>query len=167
MTRGEERVLRGVTSLLLVWVLLASLSLPRAFAGDAPAKAGDPEESAQVLESIRFTENTRQTHQFLNPPRNLHPWLKWLLYSSRLNKEDVSEYYAALKKRDQIYRKALKNPGSLGIRYQGKIFRNIPPYVTPDWADGEYALIVLPATSAETSARPKQAAAVPPARGPS
>jgi hypothetical protein len=121
--------------------------------------SGSSFEAVEILDTAHFTEATRRTHQLLNPPKNLHPWLKWLLYSSRLDKKMVLNYYATLKKRDQIYKRAIKSSGQLGIVYQGKVFRDIPPFVTPDWADGDYSLAKLREEPSKgvSSPRPKPA----------
>jgi hypothetical protein len=117
-----------------------------------------------ILDTAHFSEETRRTHQLLNPPKNLHPWLKWLLYSSRLDKKMVLNYYATLKKRDQIYQRAVKSSGQLGIVYQGKVFRDIPPFVTPDWADGDYSLVKFRQKISEGPAYPEKNTAVSPLR---
>jgi hypothetical protein len=116
--------------------------------GISDARRGDWK--TQVVLSVFFTEDIRQTHRLLHPPKNLHPWLKWLLYSGRIQRQKMRDYDAVLKKRDRIYQQAVGHPDRFGILYQGKIFESIPLYVTPDWGDGEYALVLRRLPGSET-----------------
>jgi hypothetical protein len=100
------------------------------------------EENFVVLDAVDFTRQMRVIHLLLNPPPRLHPWLKWLLYASRLTPKMLEFYYAALAKRDQIYELAAQSNGKLKIRYQGKIL-NVPIFVWPDQAEGSYELIMV------------------------
>lgn len=111
-------------------------------------------EISSVLDTAHFDDAVRRTHQLLHPPKNLHPWLKWLLYSSRIDRNMIQNYYATLKKRDQIYERALKNAGHFAVLYRDKVFQTIPPYVTPDWAEGDYSLVLLRETSRQGQASP-------------
>lgn len=141
-----------ILKMFLPFLILAAGLLPnrtdaaeRAFsaAEDDPALFQAHPEVSMVLETAHFNESIRRTHQLLHPPKNLHPWLKWLLYSGRADKKMVREYYTALKKRDQIYRRALHSYGRFGIVYRNKLFTDILPYVAPEWGEGDYVLVLL------------------------
>lgn len=100
------------------------------------------QEEVIVLDAVNFTAQIREIYQLLNPSARLHPWLKWLLYSSRITPQMLELYYSALRKRDQIYMLAAKGNGELKIRYRGRIV-DIPIFVWPDQAHGLYELVVI------------------------
>jgi len=93
-----------------------------------------------VLDSLEFTPELRYIHTLMNPPAYFHPWLRWLLYSSRLNPEMVKRYQEAMAHRDRIYLQAAQSDGNLKIRYDGKILTD-PLLVWPDEAMGLYELV--------------------------
>lgn len=95
----------------------------------------------QVVDSVQFNDKVRMIYELLNPPGDLHPWLKWLLYSNRVTKDMVAFYNDTLKKRDALYQKALTSNGKLAIMYRNRIFKDIPLYVMPEWANGDYSLV--------------------------
>ncbi len=99
-------------------------------------------EDVIVLDAINFTEQIRGIHQLLNPPARLHPWLKWLLYSSRTTPQMLELYYSALRERDRIYMLATKANGKLKIRYRGKVM-DVPIFVWPEQAQGLYELVMM------------------------
>lgn len=103
---------------------------------------GEHQEEVMVLDAVNFTAQIREIYQLLNPSARLHPWLKWLLYSSRITPQMLELYYSALRKRDQIYMLAAKGKGELKIRYRGRIV-DIPIFVWPDQAHGLYELVVV------------------------
>ncbi|MFA6599928.1 MAG: hypothetical protein WC352_03990 [Candidatus Omnitrophota bacterium] len=96
----------------------------------------------QVLDSVSFNDHVRAIYELLNPPDDIHPWLKWLLYSSRVTGDMVTSYNATLQKRDQIYRKACESNGKLTIMYKGRILGH-PILALPEWGNGEYALVAV------------------------
>ena len=95
-----------------------------------------------VLDVVDFTNQIQAIHRLLNPPDRLHPWLKWLLYLSRVSREMLQFYQAALEGRDRIYTLASKSDGRLKIRYQGRIM-DIPIFIWPDDAEGSYELVMV------------------------
>ena len=99
-------------------------------------------EEVIVIDTVNFTPQIRGIYQLLNPPARLHPWLKWLLYSSRITPQMLEAYYSALRKRDQIYMLAAKGKGKLKIRYRGKVL-DVPIFVWPEQAQGLYELVVV------------------------
>lgn len=103
---------------------------------------GELQEEVLVLDAVNFTPQIRGIYQLLNPPARLHPWLKWLLYSSRITPQMLEAYYSALRKRDQIYMLAAKAKGKLKIRYRGKVL-DVPIFVWPEQAHGLYELVVI------------------------
>ncbi|HLD56086.1 MAG TPA: hypothetical protein VJA00_00545, partial [Candidatus Omnitrophota bacterium] len=119
-----------------------------------------------VLDVVDFTNQIQAIHRLLNPPDRLHPWLKWLLYLSRVSPEMLQFYQAALEGRDRIYTLASKSDGRLKIRYQGRIM-DIPIFIWPDDAEGSYELVMVrdqrALTSSHSSAPVAQAgSALPP-----
>ncbi len=100
------------------------------------------DEGVIVLDAINFTEQIRGIHQLLNPPARLHPWLKWLLYSSRTTPQMLELYYSALRERDRIYMLATKANGKLKIRYRGRIM-DVPIFIWPEQAQGLYELVMM------------------------
>ncbi len=122
--------------------------------GDRPAvdARADDTQAVTVLESVRFSDQIHAIHQLMNPPEDLHPWLKWLLYSSQVNREMLSLYYSTLKKRDQIYQRALQSQGKLAILYKNKIFKDMPIFVMPEWGSGDYSLVKLGGDHRDVSA---------------
>ena len=154
----SNRILRGAAIFLLgvsSWAFFLSQASAQIERGPAVSKARGDDADVKVVLSVSFTEEIRQTHRLLHPPKNLHPWLKWLLYSGRVQRQKMKDYDAVLKKRDRIFQQAVGNPDRFGILYQGKIFESIPVYVTPDWGEGEYALVLrpLPETEAQRFSR--------------
>jgi hypothetical protein len=116
-----------------------------------------------VLDVVLFTDQIRAIHRLLNPPERLHPWLKRLLYLSRVTPEMLQFYQAALEERDRIYTLASKSDGRLKIRYDGNIMKfNYFPF--PEDAEGRYELVyVRDQRVASNSTMPvAQAAALPP-----
>jgi hypothetical protein len=95
-----------------------------------------------ILDAVDFTNQIKAIHRLLNPPTRLHPWLKWLLYLSRVSPEMLQLYQAALEGRDRIYTLASKSDGRLKIRYQGRIM-DVPIFVWPDDAEGYYELVMV------------------------
>ena len=108
------------------------------------------EQEILVIDAIEFTRDMRAVHFLLNPPKRLHPWLRWLLYSSRMTPEMLELYYLALDKSDRLYRMALKSQGKLKLRYQGKILDS-PIYIWPDQAEGRYELVMVKSNAAPTA----------------
>ena len=95
-----------------------------------------------VLDAVDFTNQIKAIDRLLNPPTRLHPWLKWMLYLSRVSPEMLQLYQAALEERDRIYTLASKSDGRLKIRYQGRIM-DVPIFVWPDNAEGPYELVMV------------------------
>jgi len=101
------------------------------------------EQDFVVLDEVEFTRGIKLIHALLNPPSQLHPWLKWLFYASRITPAMLDLYYKALAKRDQIYLLAARSEGKLKIRYNHKIMET-PVYIWPDQAEGPYELVMVP-----------------------
>ena len=78
----------------------------------------------------------------MNPPEHLHPYLKWLLYLSRVDAAMYAFYQSILEKRDQIFAAAARSNGQFKIRYQGKIL-DVRVAVWPDEAAGAYELVMV------------------------
>lgn len=95
-----------------------------------------------VVDAVDFTREIRDIHRLMNPPRRLHPWLKWLLYLNRVTPKMLEFYQAAIERRDRIYTLATKSDGKLKIRYQGRVM-DVPIFVWPDEAEGLYELVMV------------------------
>jgi hypothetical protein len=109
---------------------------------DVPANKIADSATVKVIETVRFGEDIKSIHALMNPPDYLHPFLKWLLYTSRVTKDMATHYYQTLEKRDQIYRLASLNKGKLAVRYKNRIFFDFPILAMPQLG-GEYSLVSL------------------------
>ena len=108
-------------------------------------------EEAVVLDSVNFTREIKGIHYLMNPPGRFHPWMKWLLYTSRITPEMLEVYYSALNKSERLYKLAVNSKGRLKIRYRGKIM-DVPVYLWPDEAQGRYELVLVRAGNSKTNA---------------
>lgn len=73
----------------------------------------------QVLSSVVLSREIAKTHELLNPPQKLHPFLRWLLYGRHLTQVRAERYLAARAKVQAIFLRAKAGEGL--IRYKGEI----------------------------------------------
>lgn len=94
-------------------------------------------DGARVLDSVEITKQMAAAHALMNPPKTLHPYLRWLLYERHMTPETVNRYVKARQKAEQIFLKAKAGEGQ--IRYNGKVCDVYFPL--PDEMGGKYELI--------------------------
>ncbi len=108
--------------------------------GKVPLTEGpQSEDGISVLDSIYLGKEMANTHILMNPPKGLHPYMRWLLYERRKTPEMIKKYVAIKQKINQIYLEAKAGKGK--IRYNGKIYDLYLPL--PDEMGGTYELVTL------------------------
>lgn len=91
----------------------------------------------QTLDSVYVGRDFLRTQKLLNPPKELHPYLKWLLYTRRLTPQAVDRYLEVRNKILALFRIAKEGRGS--IRYRGKVYGAFLPFA--ENATGNYELV--------------------------
>jgi len=91
----------------------------------------------QVIDSIYIGKDFIRAQKMLHPPANLHPYLKWLLYTRNLTPRMMETYLATRKAILDIYGRAKAGQGD--IRYRGKVYGAFLPFA--ETAVGNYELV--------------------------
>jgi len=91
-----------------------------------------------MVASVLIDEKLAAAHAFLNPPKWMHPYMRFLFYSRRVTPGMQQDYSEAKNKIKEIYKLAKEEGWS--IRYGKKILRNyfLP---MPDDMGGLYELV--------------------------
>jgi hypothetical protein len=92
----------------------------------------------QVVSSVVLSREVAKTHELLNPPQKLHPFIRWLLYGRHLTKVRAERYLAARAKVQAIFLRAKAGDGL--IRYKGKIMGVFLP-LPGDESGGAFELV--------------------------
>lgn len=104
------------------------------------------QESFVTVDSVEVGKELAAAHLLLNPPKNLHPFLRLLFYWRNVSPDLMRGYLQARQKIRMIYTEAKE--GKAKIRYKGKIRK---PYLPlPDEMGGTYELVI----SAQKAKRP-------------
>ena len=90
-----------------------------------------------AVDSVYIGNDFIYTQRMLHPPANLHPYLKWLLYTRNLTPRMVEKYIATREAVGSIYAQAKVGHGN--IRYREKIYGSFLPYA--ETAVGNYELV--------------------------
>lgn len=91
----------------------------------------------QVVDSVYIGKDFIYAQKMLHPPANLHPYLKWLLYTRNLTPRMVENYLATREAVGAIYAQAKEGRGN--IRYRGKVYGAFLPFA--ETAAGNYELV--------------------------
>lgn len=91
----------------------------------------------QVMDSVYIGKNFIYAQKMLHPPTNLHPYLKWLLYTRNLTPQMVESYLATREAVGAIYEQAKAGRGN--IRYRGNVYGAFLPFA--ETATGNYELV--------------------------
>ena len=104
----------------------------------AQASAGELQNRQyQIIDSVYIGQDFIRTQRYLNPPRDLHPYLKWLLYTRNLTPGMVESYLETRTKVVEIYRQAKE--GNRNIRYRGRVYGAFLPFA--EGSAGNYELV--------------------------
>ncbi len=90
-----------------------------------------------VVDSVYIGKDFIYAQKMLHPPANLHPYLKWLLYTRNLTPRMVENYLATREAVGAIYAQAKEGRGN--IRYRGKVYGAFLPFA--ETAAGNYELV--------------------------
>ncbi len=91
----------------------------------------------RVVDSVYIGKDFIYAQKMLHPPANLHPYLKWLLYTRNLTPRMVEHYLATREAVGAIYGQAKAGQGN--IRYKGKVYGAFLPFA--ETAAGNYELV--------------------------
>ena len=91
----------------------------------------------QVADSIYIGKDFIHVQRMLHPPANLHPYLKWLLYTRNLTPRMMENYLTTREAVLDIYGQAKAGHGN--IRYRGKVYGAFLPFA--ETAAGNYELV--------------------------
>jgi hypothetical protein len=91
----------------------------------------------QIIDSVFIGKDFIQAQKYLNPPANLHPYLKWLLYTRNLTPRMSDRYLEVREKVTELYRQAKAGRGN--IRYRDKVYGAFLPFA--ETAPGNYELV--------------------------
>jgi len=90
-----------------------------------------------TVDSVYIGNDFIYTQKMLHPPANLHPYLKWLLYTRNLTPRMVEKYLATREGIESIYAQAKAGQGN--IRYRDKVYGAFLPF--SEAAAGNYDLV--------------------------
>jgi|GEM_PF-6167172 len=91
----------------------------------------------RVVDSVYMGKDFIYAQKMLHPPTNLHPYLKWLLYTRNLTPRMVENYLATREAIGAIYAQAKAGQGN--IRYRDKVYGAFLPFA--ETAAGNYELV--------------------------
>ncbi len=91
----------------------------------------------QVFDSVYVGKDFIRAQKMLHPPANLHPYLKWLLYTRNLTPRMVENYLATREAVEAIYAQAKAGRGN--IRYRDKVYGAFLPFA--ETVAGNYELV--------------------------
>ncbi len=94
-------------------------------------------EQYRVVNSVYIGKEFIYAQRMLHPPANLHPYLKWLLYTRNLTPQMMEHYLATHESVEAIYTQAKAGQGN--IRYRGKVYGAFLPFA--ETAAGNYELV--------------------------
>jgi len=90
-----------------------------------------------TVDSVEIGKELATVYYLMHPPTQLHPYLRYLLYTRHVSPEVMRWYLTTLEKVNAIYRQAKAGKGK--IRYKGRIVDAYLPL--PSEMGGEYELI--------------------------
>ena len=108
-------------------------------------------EQVVAVDSVDVDEKLAAIHYLLNPPKSLHPFLRYLFYDRLVTPEMTRWYWMTRQRIRDIYEKTKKaEKGKGAIRYKGKIVKAYLP--RPDEIGGAYEYVVWVTKNAKQGA---------------
>ncbi|HNV85656.1 MAG TPA: hypothetical protein PKL97_01660 [Candidatus Omnitrophota bacterium] len=105
---------------------------------EAPAVADAKLRDGYItVDSVEVGKELATVYYLLHPPSQLHPYLRYLLYTRHVSPEVMRWYLLTMEKINAIYRQAKAGKGK--IRYKGRIVDAYLPL--PSEMGGEYELV--------------------------
>ena len=144
--RAQTNLANGMLSNPLETTAFAAEATPAIMSGDAVATrewtvaelyTKSQNKKYQSVDSVYVGKDFIYAQKMLHPPANLHPYLKWLLYTRNLTPRMVENYLATREAVGAIYERAKEGQGN--IRYRGKVYGAFLPFA--ETAAGNYELV--------------------------
>lgn len=99
--------------------------------------ASNKQKQYRVIDSVYIGKDFIQAQKMLHPPANLHPYLKWLLYTRNLTPRMVDRYLETREAAMALYMRAKEGQGN--IRYKGQVYGAFLPFA--ETAAGNFELV--------------------------
>ncbi|HOW59170.1 MAG TPA: hypothetical protein PLO78_05530, partial [Candidatus Omnitrophota bacterium] len=98
-----------------------------------------------TIDSVVIGKEVAAAHALMNPPKILHPFMRWLLYQKYMTPSVIKQATQTRQKVERLYAEAKAK--NLKVRYNDQIHDAYLPL--PDEAGGEYAIVKLVAATSK------------------
>ncbi|MFH0985384.1 MAG: hypothetical protein V1882_07585 [Candidatus Omnitrophota bacterium] len=142
LSQAQANLADGLLSNPIEATAFASETVPASGDAGGARKMLSPELYAKhrqyrVIDSVFIGKDFSYAQKMLHPPANLHPYLKWLLYTRNLTPRMMENYLKTREAAMTLYMRAKEGHGN--IRYKGQVYGAFLPFA--ETAAGNFELV--------------------------